>query len=198
MTVPEGQLWVMGDHRAESADSRAHVNDADQGTIPVDNVIGKAVVIVWPVDRWSTLGTPSRLRRRRQARAVHGAVADRDPGRAGARDRVDDDETTTPRPLSTLRCAMTDPLRPPRALVRRDAGLWACEGALRRRGFALVAGADEAGRGACAGPLVVAACILPDGKRAGCRVSTTPSCSPRRPASGSTPRSSRARSPGRW
>ena len=52
---------------------------------------------------------------------------------------------------------MTDPLRPPRALVRRDAGLWACEGALRRRGFPLVAGADEAGRGACAGPLVVAA-----------------------------------------
>jgi ribonuclease HII len=60
---------------------------------------------------------------------------------------------------------MTDPLRPPRALVRRDAGLWACEGALRRRGFPLIAGTDEAGRGACAGPLVVAACMLPDGKR---------------------------------
>ena len=56
-------------------------------------------------------------------------------------------------------------MRPPRAVVRRDAGLWACEGALRRRGFDLVAGADEAGRGACAGPLVVGACILPDGKR---------------------------------
>ena len=60
---------------------------------------------------------------------------------------------------------MTDPLRPPRALVRRDAGLWACEGALHRRGFPLVAGTDEAGRGACAGPLVVAACVLPDGRR---------------------------------
>lgn len=60
---------------------------------------------------------------------------------------------------------MTDFLKPPRAVVRRDAGLWACEGALRRRGFALVAGADEAGRGACAGPLVVAACVLPDGRR---------------------------------
>jgi ribonuclease HII len=56
-------------------------------------------------------------------------------------------------------------LRPPRAVVRRDAGLWACEGALRRRGFDPVAGADEAGRGACAGPLVIAACILPDGRR---------------------------------
>lgn len=60
---------------------------------------------------------------------------------------------------------MTDPIRPPRAVLRRDAGLWACEGALRRRGFPLIAGADEAGRGACAGPLVVAACVLPDGPR---------------------------------
>jgi ribonuclease HII len=54
---------------------------------------------------------------------------------------------------------------PPRTVVRREAGLWALEGALRRRGFQRVAGADEAGRGACAGPLVVAACVLPDGKR---------------------------------
>jgi signal peptidase I len=57
--VPDGNLWVMGDHRDESADSRAHINDADQGTIPVDNVIGKAFVIIWPVSRWNTLGTPS-------------------------------------------------------------------------------------------------------------------------------------------
>jgi ribonuclease HII len=56
-------------------------------------------------------------------------------------------------------------LRPPRAVVRRDAGLWACEAALRRRGFDHVGGADEAGRGACAGPLVIAACVLPDGRR---------------------------------
>jgi ribonuclease HII len=56
-------------------------------------------------------------------------------------------------------------LRPPRAVVRREAGLWACEAALRRRGFDPVAGADEAGRGACAGPLVIAACVLPDGRR---------------------------------
>ena len=58
VTVPAGYLWVMGDHRDESADSRAHINDATQGTVPVDNVIGKAFVIIWPVSRWATLGTP--------------------------------------------------------------------------------------------------------------------------------------------
>jgi ribonuclease HII len=56
-------------------------------------------------------------------------------------------------------------LRPPRLVVRRDAGLSAYESALARAGFQPVAGADEAGRGACAGPLVVAACILPPGRR---------------------------------
>src|SRR5437660_12491638 len=43
--------------------------------------------------------------------------------------------------------------------------LWQMERRLRRRGFAAVAGADEAGRGACAGPLVAAACVLPAGRR---------------------------------
>lgn len=52
----------------------------------------------------------------------------------------------------------------PRTSIRRDAGLWGVERALRRRGFSYVAGADEAGRGACAGPLVVAAVVLPDGR----------------------------------
>jgi ribonuclease HII len=48
--------------------------------------------------------------------------------------------------------------------VRRDAGLYGYERALRRAGLAPIAGVDEAGRGACAGPLVAAAAILPDGK----------------------------------
>jgi ribonuclease HII len=43
--------------------------------------------------------------------------------------------------------------------------LWEMERSLRRRGFAAIAGADEAGRGACAGPLVAAACVLPAGRR---------------------------------
>ena len=55
-------------------------------------------------------------------------------------------------------------LRFPRVVVRRDGPLGGYESALGRAGFDRVAGADEAGRGACAGPLVVAACILPAGR----------------------------------
>jgi ribonuclease HII len=47
----------------------------------------------------------------------------------------------------------------------RPDALWDMERRLRRRGFAAIAGADEAGRGACAGPLVAAACVLPSGRR---------------------------------
>ncbi|RBY96702.1 ribonuclease HII [Blastococcus sp. TF02-8] len=56
------------------------------------------------------------------------------------------------------------PVRRVLAADRPDA-LWDMERSLRRRGFEAIAGADEAGRGACAGPLVAAACILPAGKR---------------------------------
>jgi ribonuclease HII len=55
--------------------------------------------------------------------------------------------------------------RPLRFTPRRDAGLYAYERALEHAGFTPVAGVDEAGRGACAGPLVVGAVILPDGRR---------------------------------
>ncbi|MFY1690724.1 ribonuclease HII [Plantactinospora sp. WMMB782] len=56
-------------------------------------------------------------------------------------------------------------LTPPRTVIRREGGIYAMERALRRRGFPHVAGADEAGRGACAGPLVAAAAVLPEGRR---------------------------------
>lgn len=52
-----------------------------------------------------------------------------------------------------------------RPVVRAENGLWAFERVLQRSGFPVVAGTDEAGRGACAGPLVVAAVVLPPGRR---------------------------------
>ncbi|BCJ72820.1 hypothetical protein CS0771_23640 [Catellatospora sp. IY07-71] len=57
-------------------------------------------------------------------------------------------------------------LSPSRPVLRVDGGVYALERALQRRGFLVVAGADEAGRGACAGPLVAAAVVLPEAKRA--------------------------------
>ncbi len=55
---------------------------------------------------------------------------------------------------------------PPRPVLRRDAGNWALQTALERRGLGPVAGVDEAGRGACAGPLVIASCVLRPGDAA--------------------------------
>lgn len=58
VTVPKGRIFVMGDHRAASADSRAH-QDFDSGTIPLDRVVGRAFVIFWPLDRAGSLSAPS-------------------------------------------------------------------------------------------------------------------------------------------
>jgi len=58
VTVEEGRLWVMGDHRSASADSKAHMTDRYSGTVGVDDVIGKAAVIVWPIGRFGLLDSP--------------------------------------------------------------------------------------------------------------------------------------------
>ncbi len=56
--VPDGRLWVMGDHRSASSDSKAHMGDQYQGTVAVEDVIGKAAVIVWPLSRFDMLDDP--------------------------------------------------------------------------------------------------------------------------------------------
>ncbi|MFD8751201.1 signal peptidase I [Kitasatospora sp. NPDC059577] len=59
VTVPMGRIWVMGDHRDVSADSRFHMGSPGQGTIPLTSVVGRAVAIVWPVPRIRHLDAPA-------------------------------------------------------------------------------------------------------------------------------------------
>jgi signal peptidase I len=58
VTVPDGGLFVLGDNRGDSRDSRYHL-DADSGAVPVANVVGRVVLVLWPFDRLAIETIPS-------------------------------------------------------------------------------------------------------------------------------------------
>jgi signal peptidase I len=58
VTVPTGNMWVMGDHRSDSGDSRSYLGRPGGGMVPLRDVIGQATVRYWPPDRLGSLGDP--------------------------------------------------------------------------------------------------------------------------------------------
>ncbi len=68
--VPEGYLWVMGDHRQNSRDSRYNRADGNNGMVPVDKVVGRAIVVAWPINRWDTLPVPDTFDQNLSARTA--------------------------------------------------------------------------------------------------------------------------------
>ena len=61
LVVPSDRIWVMGDHRGNSGDSRFHRDDQNNGFVPVHEVVGRAFFLLWPLSRTSVLKRPGGL-----------------------------------------------------------------------------------------------------------------------------------------
>ncbi|MEU0252494.1 signal peptidase I [Streptomyces sp. NPDC006184] len=72
VAVPAGRLFVLGDHRGDSSDSRDHLGSPGGGMIPVGDVIGRADWIVWPYRHWTHLTRPSAYARASAAAGARG------------------------------------------------------------------------------------------------------------------------------
>ena len=106
ITVDPGKIWVMGDHRGASADSRYHQDDINKGQVPLSRVTGRVFGVIWP--------------------------------------------------FSNAKIVPSVPV------LKQFQNMAAIESQLIDAGISPLAGVDEAGRGACAGPLVIASVILHD------------------------------------
>ncbi|MEU6991331.1 signal peptidase I [Streptomyces sp. NPDC046465] len=72
VVVPQDSLFLLGDHRSDSRDSRDHLGEPGGGMIPVDEVIGRADWIAWPVGRWTSLERPDGYARVPDPGGTHG------------------------------------------------------------------------------------------------------------------------------